>query len=149
MSGGTPCIPTKAVTPLVEQMDLLRLGGVLRQMAANGQLIELRCEMPYCYCPWGRGCFVPKGEQPKDWTPNADHYPQLRKDRGHLVPWNVRLAHVHCNSVDFGRRMKIRAMIEKGSTLEEIADRLTRDEVPRPHGSTKWTAASVRRVFIS
>ena len=42
-------------------------------------------------------------------------------DGGHLVPWNVRLAHVLCNREDYGWRMKIRRMLDKGMSLEEIA----------------------------
>ena len=34
--------------------------GVLVQMAQRGQIIELRCEMPKCYCHKGRGYFDPK-----------------------------------------------------------------------------------------
>ena len=38
-----------------DQLRALGTRGVLVQMAKRGQLIELRCEMPNCYCPRGGG----------------------------------------------------------------------------------------------
>jgi hypothetical protein len=37
------------------QLRALGTRGVLVQMAQRGQIIELRCEMPKCYCHKGRG----------------------------------------------------------------------------------------------
>lgn len=149
MTATTPCRPKTPGETLIQQLEGLEVRGVLMQMAKRGQLMELRCEMPACYCPWGRSCFLPRSSAQKDWTPNPDHYPRLKADGGHLDPWNVRLAHVLCNREDYGWRMRIRRMIEKGKSLDEIAEVLTRKKVRRPHGSTKWTAASVRRAFVS
>ncbi len=71
--------------------------GILIQMAKNGQILALKCEMPTCYCPDGPEHFDPRPDPrygPEDkWSPNADHYPVLDKDGGELRPWNVRLAH--------------------------------------------------------
>lgn len=124
--------------------------GVLVRMAQSGQIIELRCEMPKCYCHKGRSYFEPRTHPQRSvWAPSADHYPQLQADGGKLVPWNVRLAHVLCNQEDFAWRTRIRRMLEKGMSLEEIAEDLTHKGIRRPHGSAKWTASAVRKAFVS
>jgi hypothetical protein len=68
--------------------DLRALGvkGVLVQMAERGQLMELRCEMPQCYCPKGRAHFDPRSNPMTDWAPNPDHYPVPKWAGGHLLP---------------------------------------------------------------
>jgi len=109
--------------------------GVLVEMAKDGQIIELRCEMPSCYCPKGRAYFVKKSTSPPDWAPSPDHYPRLKAHGGQLVPENVRLSHVLCNRRDYGWRMKINAMLKKGMALEEIAEKLNQRREPRPHGT--------------
>jgi DNA-binding transcriptional MerR regulator len=45
--------------------------------------------------------------------------------------------------------MRIRRMLEKGMSLEEIAEKLNAEGIPRPHGSTTWSATSVRKAFVS
>jgi hypothetical protein len=137
---------------------LLGLGvkrGILLEMARNGQIPRLKCEMPICYRgdrrlfdPWPN----PRSAPGNKWSPNLDHYPELDKDGGERKPWNVRLAHVHCNSMDRGLRSRIRAMLEKDPSLsfKEIAARLTRRhsiEVPPPYES--WTAGLVRKACVS
>jgi len=65
-----------------------------------------------------------------------------------LVAWNVRLAHLLCNQADYGWRMKIRRMLEKGMSLE----RSPRTEPQRDTKATwqpTWTATSVRKAFVS
>jgi hypothetical protein len=49
-------------------------------------------------------------------------------DGGKLKPWNVRLAHVFCNNIDFGWRKRIRRLLEKDPALsfERIAEVLNR-----------------------
>ena len=96
-------IGIKAADELVER----GVRGVLLQMAKSGQIIELRCEMPKCYCHKGRAHFEPRSTPLSDWAPSPDHYPRLKSDGGHLVPWNVRLSHVLCNREDYGWRMRI------------------------------------------
>jgi hypothetical protein len=118
-------------------------------MAERGQLLELRCEMPMCYCPKGREHFDPRSHPLTPWAPSPDHYPQLRADGGELRPWNVRLAHVRCNKMDHGWRVRIRTMLKKGMSLEQIAEQLNRKQVRRPHGSQTWTARAVRKAFVS
>src|SRR6478672_4918232 len=84
-----------------------------------------------------------------DWAHSPDHYPRLKADGGHLVSWNVRLSHVLCNREDYGWRMRIRRMLEKGMSLEEIAENLNHKGIRRPHGSATWSATSVRKAFVS
>jgi hypothetical protein len=45
-----------------------------------------------------------------------------------LKPWNVRLAHVHCNNMDHGWRTRIRALLEQ---------------------QPRWTAKLVRKAYAS
>lgn len=96
--------PDTAVTrnDLIQELKELNVTrGILVQVARAGQLYEIRCEMPTCYCPSGRGTFDKKTNPMTDWALNADHYPTLRMDGGKLSPGNVRLAHVLCNREDF------------------------------------------------
>ena len=134
---------------LVARLRALGTRGVLVQMAQCGQIIELRCEMPNCYCHKGRGYFDKRSTPLTDWAPSPDHYPRLKSDGGHLDPWNVRLSHVLCNREDYGWRMKIRRMLEKGMSLDEIAANLNHNGIRRPHGSATWSATSVRKAFVS
>jgi hypothetical protein len=133
--------------------QLRKLGvrrGVLVRMAQSGQIIELRCEMPKCYCHKGRGSFEKRTHPQRSvWAPSADHYPLLKADGGELVPENVRLAHVLCNQEDYVWRGRIRRMLKKGMSLEQIAEDLTNKGIRRPHGSPKWTASTVRKAFVS
>jgi hypothetical protein len=123
--------------------------GIVRQMVAVGQIIELRCEMPKCYYHKGRRSFEMKRHPPARWQLSVDHYPILARDGGRLDPWNVRLGHVLCNRYDYGWRVRIRTMLEKGKSLKAIAEGLNRKGIRRPHGSPRWTAASVRQAFVS
>lgn len=134
---------------LAGRLRALGTRGVLVQMAQRGQIIELRCEMPKCYCQKGRGYFDPKSTARSDWAPSPDHYPRLKADGGHLVSWNVRLSHLLCNQEDHVWRMRIRRMLEKGMSLEEIAEDLNHKGILRPHGSATWSATSVRKAFVS
>ena len=119
---------------LAGRLRALGTRGVLVQMAQRGQIIELHCEMPKCYCHKGRGYFEPRSTPLPAWTLSPDHYPRLKADGGHLVPWNVRLLHVLCNREDYGWRMRIRRMVEKGMSLEEIAENLNHNGIRRPRG---------------
>jgi hypothetical protein len=141
---------------VVEGLKTRGVKGVLIQMAENGQILELKCEMPTCYCPKGRKHFDPWPEPryapERKWSPNADHYPTLKRDGGKLKPWNVRLAHVHCNNMDYGWRTRIRGMLEKNPNLSfaEIAEELNKSkEVKVPPGSNVWTARTVRKAYAS
>ncbi len=131
-----------------EELADLGVRGILRQLAQNGQIVDVRCEMPQCYCFRGRRHFDPKSGQ-SDWEPTADHYPRLKMHGGHLTPDNVRLAHRLCNRRDYTWRMKISAMLGKRMSLEEIAEQLNQRKVPTIHGTKGWTASSVRKAFVS
>jgi len=123
--------------------------GILVQMAQDGQIVEVSCEMPECYCPMGREHFDVKSHPPSEWILTPDHYPKLESDGGILSPDNVRLAHLLCNRVNFGWRERIRPMLVKRMSLEEIAGELNREKVRAPHGTNEWTAAMVRKAFSS
>jgi Recombinase len=45
--------------------------------------------------------------------------------------------------------MRIRRMLEKGMSLDEIAEELNKKGVRAPHGSGRWSAATVRKAFVS
>jgi hypothetical protein len=73
-------------------------------------------------------------------------------DRGQLKPWNVRLAHVYCNNMDFGWRSRIRRMLEKDPTLSfaNIAEALNKKKSVRvPPPAKSWTAKLVRKAYVS
>lgn len=123
---------------------------ILVQMAERGQIIELKCEMPECYCPRGRKHFAEAGSGDKHWRPSADHYPILESRDGRLTPDNVRLAHVRCNQVNFEWRQRTAQLLAEGKSLEEIATELNLNEKVRTiHGTNKWTPASVRKAYVS
>jgi hypothetical protein len=117
-------------------------------MARDGQIIDVRCEMPQCYCFRGRRHFDPRLSL-SDWSPTPDHYPRLKAQGGHLTPDNVRLAHRLRNQRDYGWRMRINAMLGKRMSLEEIAAKLNAKKIPAIHGTNRWTAATVRKAFVS
>jgi hypothetical protein len=132
----------------VERLEALGVRGILMQLARNGQIAEVRCEMPQCYCFRGRRHFDPRSTR-SDWELTADHYPRLKSHGGQLTADNVRLAHRLCNRRDYGWRMKINTMLAKRMSLEEIAQTLNAENVPTNHGANRWTAASVRKAFVS
>jgi hypothetical protein len=134
---------------VADELRHLGVRGVLVQMAERRQIIDIRCEMPSCYSHRGRAYFERRTTPLPDWAPNPDHYPILKSAGGQLTPDNVRLAHVLCNLRDYGWRMKIKPMLAKGLSLEEIAERLNREAVPTRHGTNTWSAATVREAFVS
>jgi hypothetical protein len=134
---------------VAEQLRELGVKGVLVQMAERGQLLALKCEMPQCYHHKGRGAFDPVTTPRTNWAPSPDHYPILKSAGGHLVPENVRLSHRRCNNWDSGRRTQIRTLLAKGKSLAEIAEVLNRKGVPPAHGRNRWTAAMVRKAYVS
>lgn len=131
-----------------EKLEALGVRGILWQLARDGQLSEVQCEMPQCYCFRGRRYFEPRGAS-SDWEPTADHYPRLKMHGGRLSPENVRLAHRLCNRRDYGWRKEINVMLAKRMSLGEIAEQLNAKNVPTIHGTNRWTATSVRKAFVS
>jgi hypothetical protein len=144
----TPAAQGDAVANAVQRLADLEVRGILMQLARDGQLIDVRCEMPQCYCFRGRRHFDPRSTL-SDWIPTPDHYPRLRAHGGHLTRDNVRLAHRLCNRRDYGWRVRINTMLAKRMSLEEIAEKLNAKKVPTIHGTNRWTAAAVRKAFIS
>jgi hypothetical protein len=144
----TPAAPAGAGKTPVEKLEALGVRGILMQLARDGQLIDVRCEMPQCYCFRGRRHFDPRPTG-SEWSPTADHYPRLKMHGGHLTPDNVRLAHKLCNQRDYIWRKKINALLGKRMSLETIAEKLNAENVPTIHGTNRWTAACVRKAFVS
>ena len=124
-------------------------GDVLVRMAEDGQLLALQCEMPQCYHHKGRGAFDPLTTTRSMWAPSRDHYPILESAGGKLVPQNVRLSHTECNQRDYTRRKQIGRLLEEGKSLADIADFLNRKGYPPAHGTNEWTAAMVRKAYVS
>jgi hypothetical protein len=135
-------------TSAVARLEQLGVGGILRQLAQDRQIVDVRCEMPQCYCPGGRRHFDPVAAG-SDWSPTADHYPRLKMHGGHLTPDNVRLAHKLCNGRDFTWRTQIAPLLRERMSLEDIAAHLNANKVRPIHGTNRWTAASVRKAFVS
>ena len=135
-------------TEIVAQLEAFGVRGILRRLARDGQIIDVRCEMPQCYCFRGRRYFE-RISPGADWMPTADHYPRLKMHGGRLTAENVRLAHRLCNQRDYIWRKKINAMLGERMSLEEIAARLNAQKVPPIHGANRWTASSVRKAFVS
>ena len=144
----TPTAPANAEKTPGEKLEALGVRGILWQLARDGQIVDVRCEMPQCYCFRGRRCFEPRSPG-ADWMLTADHYPRLKMHGGHLTPDNVRLAHRLCNQRDYIWRKKINALLGKRMSLEKIAEKLNAEKDPTVHGTNKWTAASVRKAFVS
>jgi len=134
---------------VADQLRGLGAKGVLVQMAERGQLLAVKCEMPQCYHHKGRGAFDPVGTPGNKWTPSRDHYPVLKSAGGKLVAENVRLSHVWCNNRDYGWRTQIRTLLAKDKSLAEIAEVLNSKGVPPAHGTNRWTAAMVRKAYVS
>jgi hypothetical protein len=145
---GTSAAPADSEETAIQKFTAWKVRGILRQLAQDGQLVDVRCEMPQCYCFRGRRHFDPRGPY-SDWEPTADHYPRLKMHGGRLTSDNVRLAHRLCNRRDYEWRTRINAMLAKRMSVEEIADELNRRKVPPIHGTNRWTASAVRKAFVS
>jgi len=145
---GTRAASADAGKTPVEKLESWGVRGILMQLARDGQIIDVRCEMPQCYCPRGRSEFDPISPG-ADWMPTADHYPMLKMHGGHLTPDNVRLAHRVCNQRDYLWRVKINKMLGERMSLEKIAEKLNAEKVRPIHGTNRWTPASVRKAFVS
>jgi hypothetical protein len=141
-----PTAPAGPGQTATEKIEALGVRGILWQLARDGQIIDVRCEMPQCFR--GRSYFEPRSGR-ADWSLTADHYPRLKMHGGRLTPDNVRLAHRVCNQRDYLWRVRINAMLGKRMSLEEIAKELNVKKVPTTHGTNRWTAASVRKAFVS
>jgi catechol 2,3-dioxygenase-like lactoylglutathione lyase family enzyme len=144
----TPAAPADAGETPVEKLEALGFAESSGNLPGMASLIDVRCEMPQCCCFRGRSYFEPRSGR-SDWSPTADHYPRLKMHGSHLTPDNVRLAHRVCNQRDYLWRVRINAMLGKRMSLEEIAEKLNVQKVPTIHCANRWTAASVRKAFVS
>jgi hypothetical protein len=132
-----------------DKLKALGVKGVLREMAERGQLLELVCEMPQCYCPFGRTHFERRIIKPFDWAPSVDHYPIIKSRDGKRYAENVRLAHVLCNERDQTLRRKISDMLRMKNSLQDITDALNAMKAATLSGGFRWSPATVRRMFVS
>jgi hypothetical protein len=133
-------------TPL-EKLQGLRVRGILWQLARDGQIIDVRCEMPQCYC------FRVEGTSSRDrrvpiesrrLTTIRDS--RCTRDTSHSTTSDSRIG----SATDLTTwRVKINAMLGKRMSLEAIAEMLNAEKVPTIHGTNRWTAASVRKAFVS
>jgi hypothetical protein len=64
---GIPSAAADAEKTAVERLKGLGVRGILWQLARDGQIIDVRCEMPQCYCFRGRSYFDPRPARP-DWS---------------------------------------------------------------------------------
>src|SRR5438067_1220909 len=99
--------------------DLGVLRGILLEMAERGQIVDVRCEMPFCYCPRGCRAFDDKAKPMPDWALNLDHHPILQSLGGTRTAGNVRMAHVFCNRTKDGFRVRVIPMLERRLPLAE------------------------------
>src|SRR3954454_12658132 len=67
---GIPAAPADAGATALEKLEALGVRGILWQLARDGQLIDVRCEMPPCYCVRGRTYFDQTSPR-FDWQPTA------------------------------------------------------------------------------
>ena len=51
--------------------------------------------------------------------------------------------------LDYGWRTRVRTLLAKGKSLAEIAENLNRRNVLPAHGTNRWTAAMVRKAYVS
>jgi hypothetical protein len=140
--------PADAGATPVEKLEALGVRGILWRLAQHGQIIDVRCEMPQCYRFRGRRYFEPI-------SPGAVGCRRQTTVRGSRCTevtsppttsgWRIGSA----TQRDSLWRVKINAMIGKRMSLEEIAKQLNVKKVPTIHGTNRWTAASVRKAFVS
>jgi hypothetical protein len=67
---GIPAAAGDAEKTPVERLEALGVRGILCQLARDGQIIDVRCEMPQCYCFRGRRYFEPRSPG-ADWMQEA------------------------------------------------------------------------------
>ena len=148
--GSDPCQFGRLVSSSVadksvaDQLRELGMKGVLVQMAERGQLLALKCEMPQCYHPKGRGAFDEVTTPRTKWAPSPDHYPILKSAGGKLRPENVRLSHTGATTgtMDGGNRSG--RSLPKASPSPKSPSPCTARTSPRPtvrtDGRRPWYA---------
>ena len=138
-----------ADSSVAEQLRVLGVRGVLVQMAERGQLLALKCEMPQCYHHKGRGAFDPVTTRAPSGRPRRTTTRSISRPAGISSPRTFDCPHVWCNNRDYGWRTQIRTLLATGKSLAEIAEALNRKGVPPAHGANRWTAAMVRKAYVS
>ena len=118
-------------------------------MAERGQLLALKCEMPQCYHSKGRGAFDPLTTTRTKWAPSRGRGPILHSAGGKLRPENVRLSHTECNQPGLQPAEADRDAARERRAPRRIAEVLNRKDVPPAHGTNRWTAAMVRKAYVS
>jgi hypothetical protein len=118
---------------VAERLQALGAPDILVQMANNGQILELKSEMPTSHCdqPNGETHFdpwpEPRSTPENRWSPNAHHYPTRKMDRGKLKPWQCDSLTSSANVMDVGWRTRIRTMLETPTmSFEQIAGALNK-----------------------
>jgi len=76
--------------------------GILLVLADEG-LLELRCTVKPCYCPYGDDYFDFKLHPPGPWAATDGHHQVRRMDGGERTRDNTTLEHTRCNNLDHKR----------------------------------------------
>jgi hypothetical protein len=105
--------------------------------------------MPQCYHHKGRAAFDPVAKTRTRWAPRPTTIQPSSRPAGSSAPENVWLSHTECNQRDYNRRKQIGTLLAKGKSLAELAETLNRRSVPPTHGTNRWTAAMVRKAYVS
>ena len=132
----TPAAPADAGETPVEKLEALGVRGILRQLARDGQLIEVRCEMPPVLLLPGSlplrveidGFRLGADRRPLSETQDARRSPHPRQRPARASA---------CNQRDYIWRKKINALLGKRMSLEEIAEQLNVKKVPTIHGTNR------------
>ncbi len=134
---------------MIAQLRMLGAPSVFIEMVRAGQMIEICCETPRCYCPRGRGWFDAQMGTSQDWMTSLADHRRLKPDGGTIVASRARLAHVLCKREDYNRCSCVIAMLQEGRSLHEIADSLNAKGIRAGNGADKWSARSVRKSLVS
>ena len=132
----------------VEKLGRLGVRGVLLRLAQDSQIVDVRCEMPQCYCFRGRRHFKADIaecrldadlDRPLSDAQDARRSPHPRQRPARASVYSQR---------DYLWRVRISAMLGKRMSLEKIAEQLNAEKVPTIHGTNRWTPASVRKALF-
>jgi hypothetical protein len=147
--GRTPAARADAGETPVERLEALGVCGILRQLARDGLLIDVRCEMPQCYCFQGRRYFAPEIAADR-LVADGRPLPEAEDARRSPNPPTTSGSRTSSatNVTTYGGRRSTRCS-RKRMSLEQIAEKLNAENVPTIHGTNRWTAASVRKAFVS
>ena len=121
-SHAAPARQAEAAAAAVQKLQEFGVRGVLLQMARDGQIIDVRCEMPQCYCFRGRSQLrseIAECRLVADGRP----LPEAQSSTEGISPPTTSGSRIGvCNQRDYLWRMRINAMLGKRMSLEDIAD---------------------------